>query len=50
MVEEAVALKGMTGRPPAILLFALAGVAIVREFDAIFVPGVFIVRESWKRM
>jgi len=26
--------------------FALADVAIVREFDAIFVPGVFIVRES----
>jgi hypothetical protein len=27
-------------------VFALAGVAIVRDFDAIFVPGVFIVRES----
>lgn len=27
-------------------VFALADVAIVRDFDAIFVPGVFIVRES----
>jgi hypothetical protein len=27
-------------------VFALAGVAIVRDFDAIFVPGIFIVGES----